>query len=128
MKSRGADFAADVEELVLPAGVVELDAGVGGDVEAAAELVGVDGSAAAERVEAAPERGSAGLLVHEHDRAGLRDLELAERRPAGRDRDADVEEPVRLRGLPPADARDERLVDDQALDEPRCRARVGLGE
>jgi hypothetical protein len=39
-----------------------------------------------------------------------------------------MEECIRLRRLPAADAGDERALDDQAVDEPQRRSGVGLGE
>ena len=100
----------------------------GGDVQSAAQLLGVDPAAAAEGVEPAPERGLAGLLVDEDDGAGLGYFERAERWSAGGDRDAGFEEPVAFGRFPLADGGGERLVDDQVFDEPAGRAGVGLGE
>jgi hypothetical protein len=50
------DGAAVVGDPLLPLAVVEADAFVGRNVEAIAEAFGVDGAAAAERVEAPPQR------------------------------------------------------------------------
>jgi hypothetical protein len=121
-------IAANGDQFLLPAGVVKPDPRIRRDHQPAAQLLALDRATASERVEASPERRPAALLVREDDGARHRDVECTERRSAGGDADAQMEECIRLRRLPAADAGDERALDDQAVDEPQRRSGVGLGE